>query len=437
MFGAEFMFTQPARRLAARGWNRVITSWTGPRWPPAPSWSPSGYPPAPADPGPRSARRFRRVDGAAGVEAPPWPATTSTSWAGPTPPARPPCTWPVRRPGHPADPRRLTGSPHVRLPRHPDRGGAHHRRQTPHPPRRRPRSEPPRRPTLEDIQTRRRNEVPAAAVFILIGAAPHTRWLRNAVRQDDHGFVLTGTDVPPDEWPATRAPLPFESSLPGVFAAGDVRHGSVERVAGSPSSARVRCRRRLRPPLPRRTGRLQPDRTLTALALLDWVGRGRRVSLRHRLRVGRGGVSANRSGRVASGAVQGNSRTGPDMGTCVEAVMFGLPGARRDSGARQATGRAAGGRACPARPARAQPRTGRLRRRPHRRRSGASTCPPTPPTPSRSECRNYAGPSSRPASRATSSSSRAGLPARRRAGRHRRPPVRAPPDPRPAAGRGR
>jgi thioredoxin reductase (NADPH) len=87
--------------------------------------------------------------------------------------------------------------------------------------------------TLEDTQTGRREEVPAAAVFILIGAAPHTDWLRDAVRLDDRGFVLTGADVPSDAWPATRAPLPFETSLPGVLAAGDVRHGSVKRVAGA------------------------------------------------------------------------------------------------------------------------------------------------------------------------------------------------------------
>lgn len=86
---------------------------------------------------------------------------------------------------------------------------------------------------LEDTQTGRRDEVPATAVFILIGAEPHTDWLRDAVRLDDHGFVITGADVPADVWPVTRAPLPFESSLPGVFAAGDVRHGSVKRVAGA------------------------------------------------------------------------------------------------------------------------------------------------------------------------------------------------------------
>jgi thioredoxin reductase (NADPH) len=87
--------------------------------------------------------------------------------------------------------------------------------------------------TLEDTRTGRREEVLAAAVFILIGAEPHTDWLRDSVRLDDHGFVLTGTDVPADAWPVARAPFPFESSLPGVFAVGDVRHGSVKRVAGA------------------------------------------------------------------------------------------------------------------------------------------------------------------------------------------------------------
>ena len=87
--------------------------------------------------------------------------------------------------------------------------------------------------TVEDTQTGRREEVPAAAVFILIGAEPHTEWLRDTVCLDDHGFVLTGTDVPAEAWPATRAPLPFETSLPGVLAAGDVRHGSVKRIAGA------------------------------------------------------------------------------------------------------------------------------------------------------------------------------------------------------------
>ena len=89
-------------------------------------------------------------------------------------------------------------------------------------------------------------------MFVLIGAEPHTDWLRDIVELDERGFVLTGRDIPQPQWPAPRAPLPFETSVPGVFAAGDVRmraelveacpstgsghilrFGSVKRVAGA------------------------------------------------------------------------------------------------------------------------------------------------------------------------------------------------------------
>jgi thioredoxin reductase (NADPH) len=84
---------------------------------------------------------------------------------------------------------------------------------------------------LEDVRTERREEVPAAAVFVLIGAEPRTDWLRDALRRDDRGFILTGRAVPAEAWPLDRPPLPFETSRPGVFAVGDVRHGSIRRVA--------------------------------------------------------------------------------------------------------------------------------------------------------------------------------------------------------------
>jgi thioredoxin reductase (NADPH) len=87
--------------------------------------------------------------------------------------------------------------------------------------------------TLEDVGTRRQRKVPAAAVFVLIGAEPHTDWLRDVVQLDERGFVLTGRDIPQSAWRVPRAPLPFETSVPGVFAAGDVRYGSVKRVAGA------------------------------------------------------------------------------------------------------------------------------------------------------------------------------------------------------------
>jgi thioredoxin reductase (NADPH) len=80
--------------------------------------------------------------------------------------------------------------------------------------------------------------VPAAAVFVLIGAEPRTQWLPDDIRRDRWGFVVTGTDLmaggrPPDGWPLLRPPMLLESSLPGVFAVGDVRRGSVKRVASA------------------------------------------------------------------------------------------------------------------------------------------------------------------------------------------------------------
>ena len=80
--------------------------------------------------------------------------------------------------------------------------------------------------------------VEAAALFILIGAQPRTEWLTTTLLRDDHGFLLTGRDLlqdgqPLPDWPLDRPPLPLETSLPGVFAAGDVRHRSVKRVASA------------------------------------------------------------------------------------------------------------------------------------------------------------------------------------------------------------
>ena len=87
--------------------------------------------------------------------------------------------------------------------------------------------------TLEDVRTGRQEEVLAAAVFVLIGAEPHTEWLRDVVELDERGFILTGRDIPQSAWSTSRSPLPFETSVPGMFAAGDVRYGSVKRVAGA------------------------------------------------------------------------------------------------------------------------------------------------------------------------------------------------------------
>ena len=92
--------------------------------------------------------------------------------------------------------------------------------------------------TVTDLDSGATETVPASALFVLIGAEPRTQWLPDAVRRDPSGFVLTGTDLihdgqPPAAWPLPRLPMFLESSLPGLFAVGDVRHGSVKRVASA------------------------------------------------------------------------------------------------------------------------------------------------------------------------------------------------------------
>jgi thioredoxin reductase (NADPH) len=86
---------------------------------------------------------------------------------------------------------------------------------------------------LKNNQTGQQEEVEAAALYILIGGKPRTDWLPKSVQRDEKGFIYTGSDqkLNGQKRPLDRAPLPMETSLPGVFAAGDVRHGSMKRVA--------------------------------------------------------------------------------------------------------------------------------------------------------------------------------------------------------------
>jgi thioredoxin reductase (NADPH) len=86
---------------------------------------------------------------------------------------------------------------------------------------------------LRDLASGDETTVEAQALFLLIGAQPHTDWLPPEVERDPQGFILTGSDVPRDAWPLDRSPFGLETSVPGVFAAGDVRHGSVKRVASA------------------------------------------------------------------------------------------------------------------------------------------------------------------------------------------------------------
>jgi thioredoxin reductase (NADPH) len=71
------------------------------------------------------------------------------------------------------------------------------------------------------------------ACFVFIGAVPRTDWLDGVVARDDRGFILAGPDVRDAGWPLGREPLALESSVPGVFVAGDVRARSIKRVASA------------------------------------------------------------------------------------------------------------------------------------------------------------------------------------------------------------
>jgi thioredoxin reductase (NADPH) len=71
------------------------------------------------------------------------------------------------------------------------------------------------------------------ACFVFIGAAPRTDWLSGVVVRDERGFILSGLDAKQDGWPLQRDPFPLETSVPGVFVAGDVRARSIKRVASA------------------------------------------------------------------------------------------------------------------------------------------------------------------------------------------------------------
>ncbi len=90
--------------------------------------------------------------------------------------------------------------------------------------------------TIECGRTNTREKVAACTLFIFIGAQPGTDWLNGLVARDKQGFILTGQALmrdgkPPQGWTLDRPPGLLETSVPGIFAVGDVRHGSVKRVA--------------------------------------------------------------------------------------------------------------------------------------------------------------------------------------------------------------
>jgi thioredoxin reductase (NADPH) len=104
------------------------------------------------------------------------------------------------------------------------------------------------RVVVEDLTTTARQTLPASALFVLIGAEPHTHWLAGSIELDSHGFIVTGPELSgqtrrrsPRE-KQTRDPFLLETSLPGVFAAGDVRRGSVKRVASAVGEGSIAVR---------------------------------------------------------------------------------------------------------------------------------------------------------------------------------------------------
>jgi thioredoxin reductase (NADPH) len=95
---------------------------------------------------------------------------------------------------------------------------------------------------MRDLEMSRDERVSASALFILIGSVPFTEWLPPEVARDRWGFILTGPEVPDAQRSASDEPLLLETSMPGVFAAGDVRHASVKRCASAVGEGSIAIR---------------------------------------------------------------------------------------------------------------------------------------------------------------------------------------------------
>ncbi|MHA1991104.1 MAG: FAD-dependent oxidoreductase [Candidatus Hodarchaeales archaeon] len=100
---------------------------------------------------------------------------------------------------------------------------------------------------LKDLKTNEKRELPATGLFIFIGAKPRTELLSDLVERDEQGYLLTGRDLlidnkKPKGWNRNREPFIFETNVPGIFAAGDVRHDSSKRVAAAVGEGSVTVR---------------------------------------------------------------------------------------------------------------------------------------------------------------------------------------------------
>jgi NADPH-dependent glutamate synthase beta subunit-like oxidoreductase len=141
--------------------------------------------------------------------------------------------------GIPAHKGRRPWQQHVEVSCRPDHGRRERRAAREH---RGPRPhgrETPRRVVAENNRSGARRTLGARTLFVFIGAEANTGWLQGAVELDERGFILTGraldhSALEEDTWRGlSREPYPLETSLPGVFAAGDVRSGSIKRVASA------------------------------------------------------------------------------------------------------------------------------------------------------------------------------------------------------------
>ena len=87
--------------------------------------------------------------------------------------------------------------------------------------------------TLRDRRDGSEDAVPAGGLFLLLGAEPHSTWLPVAIARDERGYILTGRDVPAEGWTDGVPPPSLGTTVPGIFAVGDIRSGSMKRVAAA------------------------------------------------------------------------------------------------------------------------------------------------------------------------------------------------------------